>query len=159
MISNLLQQNLEDLWCHHILQEQLTCTSWKFLVTYDTNKLLRTSSKVIEKISNFLSRFALGRLLGPLGPACHPLPLEILEGYSLDIVVTKRIAYLPFTNWFMQVSIFRGLGPNRLRTHLLVTSSPSNIPSFRAWEVNRWVKSYLPDGLIFPVMVFLSYGP
>ena len=46
----------------------------KFLVSYDTNKL-RTSSKHVEKISHFLSWFALGHLLGPLGPADHPLPL------------------------------------------------------------------------------------
>ena len=47
----------------------------KFLVSYDTNKFLRTSSKDVEKISYFLSQFALGHLLGPLGPADHPLPL------------------------------------------------------------------------------------
>ena len=47
----------------------------KFLVSYDTNKFLRTSSKDVEKINHFLSQFALGHLLGPLGPADHPLPL------------------------------------------------------------------------------------
>ena len=47
----------------------------KFLVSYDTNKFLRTSSKDVEKMSHFLSRFALGYLLGPLGPANQPLPL------------------------------------------------------------------------------------
>ena len=46
----------------------------KFLVSYNTNKLLKTSSKDVEKISHFLSWFALGHLLGPLGPADHPLP-------------------------------------------------------------------------------------
>ena len=49
--------------------------SLEFLVSYDTNKFLRTSSKDVKKISHFLSRFALGHLLGPLGPADHPLPL------------------------------------------------------------------------------------
>ena len=47
----------------------------KFLVSYDTNKFLRTSSKDVEKINHFLSRFALGHLLGPLGPAEHLFPL------------------------------------------------------------------------------------
>ena len=47
----------------------------EFLVSYNTNKFLITSSKDIEKISHFLGRFALGHLLGPLGPADHPLPL------------------------------------------------------------------------------------
>ena len=47
----------------------------EFLVSYDTNKFLMTSIKDVEKISHFLSRFALGHLLGPLGPADHPLPL------------------------------------------------------------------------------------
>ena len=47
----------------------------KFLVSYDTNKLLRTSSKNVEKINHFLSWFALGHLLGPLGPAEHLFPL------------------------------------------------------------------------------------
>ena len=47
----------------------------KFLVSYDTNNFLRTSSKNVEKISHFLSRLAFGYLLGPLGPADHPLPL------------------------------------------------------------------------------------
>ena len=46
-----------------------------FLVSYDTNNFLRTSRKDVEKISYFLSRFALGHLLSPLGPADHPLPL------------------------------------------------------------------------------------
>ena len=41
----------------------------EFLVSYGTNKFLMTSSKDVEKISHFLSQFALGRLLGPLGPA------------------------------------------------------------------------------------------
>ena len=47
----------------------------KFLVSYDTSKFLRTSSEDVEKISHFLSRFALGHLLGPLSPADHPLAL------------------------------------------------------------------------------------
>ena len=47
----------------------------KFLLSYDTDKFLRISSKDVEKISHFLSQFALGHLLGPLGPADHPLPL------------------------------------------------------------------------------------
>ena len=47
----------------------------EFLVNYDTNKFLMTSSKDVEKISPFLSRFALGHLLGPMGSADHPLPL------------------------------------------------------------------------------------
>ena len=47
----------------------------EFLVSYNTNKFLITSSKDVEKISHFLSRFALGHLSGPLGPADHPLPL------------------------------------------------------------------------------------
>ena len=49
----------------------------KLLVSYgyDTNKLLRTSSKDVEKINHFLSRFASGHLLGPLGPVDHLLTL------------------------------------------------------------------------------------
>ena len=50
-----------------------------------------TSSKNVDQISHFLSRFALGHLLGPLDPPDHPLPLKMLVSYSLDIVVTKRI--------------------------------------------------------------------
>ena len=128
----------------------------EFLVSYDTNKFLRTSSKDVEKISHFFSRFALGHLLGPLGPADHPLPLWILVSYSLDIVVTKSIAY---NKKFVHLQIgsckcqyLGALHPNGQWTHPLVTSWPSNIPYFRAYEVNRWVKSYLPDGLILSVM-------
>ena len=47
----------------------------KCLVSYDTNKFLTTSNKDMEKISHFLSQFALGHLLGPMGPADHPLSL------------------------------------------------------------------------------------
>ena len=47
----------------------------EFLVSYDTNKFLMTSYKNVEKTSHFLSTFALGNLLGPKGPADHPLPL------------------------------------------------------------------------------------
>ena len=47
----------------------------EFLVSSDTNKFLMTSNKDVEKINRFLSRFALGHLLGPLSPADHPLPL------------------------------------------------------------------------------------
>ena len=47
----------------------------KCLVSYDTSKFLRTSRKDVEKISHFLSRFALGHLLGPLSAADHPLSL------------------------------------------------------------------------------------
>ena len=47
----------------------------KFLVSYDTNKFLMTSNKDVQKISDFLSQFALGHLLGPLGPTDHPLPI------------------------------------------------------------------------------------
>ena len=47
----------------------------EFLVSYDTNKFLMTSSKDVEKISHFLSQFALEHLLSPLGPADHPFPL------------------------------------------------------------------------------------
>ena len=43
----------------------------QFLVSYDTDKFLMTSSNDVAKISH--SRFALGHLLGPLGPADHPL--------------------------------------------------------------------------------------
>ena len=46
-----------------------------FLVSYDANEFLRASSKDVEKISHFLSWFALGHLLGPLGPTDHPLLL------------------------------------------------------------------------------------
>ena len=46
----------------------------KFLLSYNTDKFLRISSKDVEKISHFLSQFALGHLLGPLGPADHPSP-------------------------------------------------------------------------------------
>ena len=46
-----------------------------FLVNYNENKFLMTSINDVAKISHFLSRFALGHLLGPLGPADHPLPL------------------------------------------------------------------------------------
>ena len=63
----------------------------EYLVSYDTKKFLRT--KDFEKISHFLSRFALGQLLDSLGLADHPLPLWILVSYSLDITVTKRIVY------------------------------------------------------------------
>ena len=48
---------------------------WEFLVIYGTNKFLMISSKNVEKISPFLSWFALGHLLCPLGSADHPLPL------------------------------------------------------------------------------------
>ena len=47
----------------------------KVLVSYDTNKLLKTSSKDVKKISHFLSQFALGHLMGPLGPSGHLLLL------------------------------------------------------------------------------------
>ena len=47
----------------------------ELLVSYNTNKFLITSSKDVEKISHFLSRFTLGHLLGPMGSADHPLPL------------------------------------------------------------------------------------
>ena len=47
----------------------------KLLVSYDTNKFLRTSSKDVKKVSHALSWFLLGYLLGPLGPADHPLAL------------------------------------------------------------------------------------
>ena len=47
----------------------------KFLVTHDTNKFLRTSTKDFEKISYILSRFALGQLLGPLDTADQPFLL------------------------------------------------------------------------------------
>ena len=43
-------------------------------VSYDTNKFLMTSSKDVEKIGHFVSWFAMGHLLGPIGPADHPLP-------------------------------------------------------------------------------------
>ena len=46
----------------------------EFLVSYNTDKFLMTSIKDVEKISHCLSRFALGHLLGTLGPADHPLP-------------------------------------------------------------------------------------
>ena len=35
----------------------------EFLVSYDANKFLRTSSKDVEKNSHFLNWFALGHLL------------------------------------------------------------------------------------------------
>ena len=47
----------------------------KFVVSYDANKFVRTSSEDVEKISHFLTRFALGHLLGLLDPADHLLPL------------------------------------------------------------------------------------
>ena len=47
----------------------------KFLVSYEANKFQRTSSKDVEKITHFLNWFALGHLLGPLGPIDHPFPL------------------------------------------------------------------------------------
>ena len=46
----------------------------------DPNKLPRTSSKDGEKISHFLSGFALGHL----DPAGDLSPLQILVSYSLD---------------------------------------------------------------------------
>ena len=74
----------------------------------------------------------------------------------LDIVVTKRIAY---NEKFVHLQIgsckcqyLGALAPNKQWTHPLVTSWPSDIPYFRAYEVNRWVKFYLPDGLILSVM-------
>ena len=128
----------------------------EYLVSYDTNKFLRTSSKDVEKMSHFLGWFALGHLLDPLRPADHPLPLWILVSYSLDITVTKRIAY---NNKFFHLQIgsrkcqyLGALDPNRQWIHPLVTSWPSNIPYFWAYEVNRWVKSYLPDVLIRSVL-------
>ena len=50
-----------------------------------------TSSKDVEEMSHFLSRFVLAHLLDPLGPTDHSL--QILVSYSLDMVVTKRIAF------------------------------------------------------------------
>ena len=89
----------------------------EFLVSYETNKILMTSSKDFEKISHFLSWFALGHLLGTLGPADHGLPLQISVSYSLDLVVTKRIAY---NKEFVHLQIgsckcqyLEDLGPNR----------------------------------------------
>ena len=128
----------------------------EFLVSYDTNTFLRTLSKYVEKIRDFLSLFASGHLLSPLGPADHPLSLWILLSYSLDIVVTKRITcnekFVHFQIGSYKCQYLGTLGPNRQWTYPLVTSWPSNIPYFWAYEVNRWVKSYLPDGLILSVM-------
>ena len=47
--------------------------SLKVLVSYGTSKFLRTLIKNVEKIGQFLSQFALGDLLGPLGPADYRL--------------------------------------------------------------------------------------
>ena len=47
----------------------------EFLVSYATNKFLMNASKDAEKISHFISRFALVHLLGRLGTADHPLVL------------------------------------------------------------------------------------
>ena len=46
----------------------------EFLVSYNTKKFLMTSSKDVEKISHFLSQFALGHFSDSLDPADHPLP-------------------------------------------------------------------------------------
>ena len=48
----------------------------EFLVSYDTNKFLMTSSKDVEKISHFLSQFALEHLLGPLAQLTTPCPFK-----------------------------------------------------------------------------------
>ena len=95
-------------------------------------------------------------LVGPLGAADYPLPSLILISYSLDMVVTKRIAYNK-KNFHLQIGSCKcqylgALGPNRHWTHPLVTSSPSNTFYFRAYEVSRWVESYLLDGLILSFM-------
>ena len=131
----------------------------KLLVSYDTNKFLRALSKDVGKISHFLSQFALGHLLGSLGPADHPFPLWILVSYSLNIVVTKYIAY---NKKFVHLQIgscqcLGALGPNRQWSHPLVTSWPRNIPYFRAGEVKCWVQSYLPDGLFLSWALRLPY--
>ena len=47
----------------------------KFLESYYTNKSLTASSEDVEKISYFVSRFALAHLLGHLDTADRPLPL------------------------------------------------------------------------------------
>ena len=117
----------------------------ELLLSYDWNKFLRTLSKDIEKSSHFLSRFALVHLVGPLGAADYPLPSLILISYSLDMVVTKRIAYNK-KNFHLQIGSYKcqylgALGPNRHWTHPLVTSSPSNFFYFRTYEVSRWVES------------------
>ena len=128
----------------------------EFSVNYDTNKFLRTSNEDVEKISHFFSRFASGHLLGFLGPVDHLSPLCILVSYSLDIAVTKRIAYKEnFVHLQIGSSKCQYLGAlssNRQWTHPLVTSWRSNIPYFWTYEVNRWVKSTLSDGLILSVM-------
>ena len=68
----------------------------------------------------------------------------------------KRIAYNEkFV--YLQIGLCKcqylgALGPNRRWSHPLVTSCKSNIPYFRAYKVNRLVKSCLPDGLILSVM-------
>ena len=49
--------------------------SLEFLVSYNTNKFLMISSKDVEKINHFLSRFALEHLSGPLDSADHLLSL------------------------------------------------------------------------------------
>ena len=108
-----------------------------FLGSYDTKKFLKTSSQDVEKISHFFWRFA-------------------LVSYSSDIVVTKCIAYNKKFDHLQigscKCQYLGTLGQNRQLTHPVVTRWPSNIPYFWAYEVNRWVKSYLPDGLILSVM-------
>ena len=110
----------------------------KFLISYDKNKLLSTSSKDVEEISHFFSQFALRHLLGPLFQADYLFPLYIFEIYSLDRAVTKQIAY---NENFVHLQIFSckcqylgALGPNRIRTHPLVTNWLSNIPYFWVCE-------------------------
>ena len=80
-----------------------------------------------------------------------------MVSYSLDIVVTKHIAY---NEKFVHLQIglckcqYLGtLDPNRQWTHPLVTHWLSNISYFLAYQGNHWIKYYLPDGLILPVFL------
>ena len=76
-----------------------------------------------------------------------------MVSYSLDIVVTKRIAcnkkFVHLQIGSCKCQYLGALGPNRQWTHPLGTSWPSNTPYFWAYEANRWVKSYLPGGWSF----------
>ena len=114
---------------------------------------------MLRKEAIFLVGLHWGHLPGRfhlLDPAYHPLLLYILVSYSLDKVVTKRIAY---NEKFVHLQIgsckcqyLGALGPNRQWTYALVTSWPSSNPNFWSCEVNRWVKSYLPDELILSAL-------
>ena len=74
-------------------------------------------------------------------------PLNFIS-YGLDIVVTERITHKKFIHLQIgscKCQYLEAFGPNNQWTQPLVTSWPSNIPHYQGCEVNRRVKSYLPE--------------